>query len=413
MNKPGVGDRSGLGAGATAPADGTHAARAGGGTAWDRFRANRIAFGGLVVAIGLFTVAALAPFLAGNRPIVFVGEKGLELPVFKAFTGEDVLWFTAFTALLLFALLVPLLSRFKPALGRAIRKKSSFLFGGLLLALVLLILGVCWPERLVHDDYRAYRDGSKEARFCLFPPVPYSPSELPLEGILLSPCGGHLLGTDRQGDDLLARLIHGARISLIVGLAAVSVCIAIGVFLGALAGYFGGKTDALILRVIEVTTCFPAFFAVLAVLAFLPPRIFWVMILIGLVRWPGVARLTRGEFLKLRGLEFVTAARAIGLSNGRIIFRHMLPNALGPIIVSATFGMAGAILIESGLSFLGIAPATCQSWGRLLSEFRPYFDVAWWLSVFPGVGIFVTVTAFNLIGEGLRDALDPRLRGER
>jgi peptide/nickel transport system permease protein len=413
MNRRGKESSSGVDGGSAASIDRVQAAQTDGATAWQRFRANRLAFGGLIVAVGLFTVASLAPFLAGNRPILFVGEKGCELPIFKAFTREDALWFTAFSALFLSALLVPLLSRFKPALGRAIRRKGAVVLASLLLALTLLILAIVWPERLVHDDYRPYRDGSKEARFCLFPPVPYSPSELPLKGILLSPCEGHWLGTDRQGDDLLARLVHGARISLIVGLAAVSVCIAIGVFLGALAGYFGGKTDAMVLRLIEVTTCFPAFFAVLAVLAFLPPRIMWVMILIGLVRWPGVARLTRGEFLKLRGMEFVTAARAIGLSNGRIIFRHMLPNALGPVIVSATFGMAGAILIESALSFLGIAPATCQSWGRLLSEFRPYFDVAWWLSVFPGVGIFVTVTAFNLIGEGLRDAFDPRLRGER
>ncbi len=367
-------------------------------TAWQRFRGQKRAVAGLALVGALFIVAALAPFLAGNRPILFVGEDGLELPVFKAFTQEDFFWFACPAAALVLLL-------FKKAVTE--RKQFLLLSAAVLFGTVMAV-GLAWPERIVHDDYRPYREGDREARVCLFPLVPYSSSEVPLKGMLEPPSGSHWFGTDRQGDDILARMIHGTRLSLFVGFTAVVVCLLIGVVLGALAGYFGGIVDALVCRLIEVVTCFPAFFALLAVLAFLPPRIFWVMLLIGLVRWPGVARLTRAEFLRLRKREFVVAARAMGFSNRRIIFRHILPNSLTPIIVAATFGMAGAIMIESGLSFLGIGGF--ESWGRLLSEYRPYFDVAWWLTVFPGVAIFVTVTAFNLVGEGLRDALDPRLK---
>jgi len=378
-------------------------------TLWRRFRRSRKASAGIAVVAALFVTAALAPFLAGNRPILFSDGRGFSMPVFKAFDSEDFFWFGGLVSMMAYLGFSRIVRR--------LEKNSEKRRGGrvrvvcvLTLAAALLIGGLSWPDRLVHEDYRPYRDGDREAaELCLFPPIPYAPSEVPLKNALQSPGWSHLFGTDREGADVLARMIHGTRISLVVGFAAAFVCLVIGVALGAAAGYFGGMTDALICRLIEVVTCFPAFFAVLAVLSFLPPRIMWVMLLIGLVRWPGVARLTRGEFLKLRESEFVTAARAMGLSNGRIIWRHVLPNSMAPIIVSATFGVAGAILIESGLSFLGIGPVTCQSWGRLLSEFRPYFDVAWWLSVFPGAGIFVTVTAFNLVGEGFRDALDPRL----
>ncbi len=378
-------------------------------TTWVRFRGRKSPMIGLVLLGVLFVIAALAPFLAGNRPILFIDGEGLELPVFGAFTQEDFFWFASFITALLVLGCFRLLPRTCPNLSPGHGRRVILGLLGLAVA-VTMVIGFSWPERLIHDDFTPYRDGGREASLCVFPPVCYAPTEVPLTNTLDSPSFSHFFGTDRQGDDVLSRMIHGTRISLLVAVTAILVCMAIGIALGAAAGYFGGWIDAFVLRLIEVVTCFPAFFAVLAVLAFLPPRIFWVMLIIGLLRWPGVARLTRGEFLRLRDWEFVTAARAMGLSNRRIMARHILPNALAPVIVSATFGMAGAILIESGLSFLGIGPASCQSWGRLLSEFRPYFDVAWWLSVFPGASIFITVIALNLVGEGLRDALDPRLR---
>jgi peptide/nickel transport system permease protein len=209
----------------------------------------------------------------------------------------------------------------------------------------------------------------------------------------------------------MSRIIWGTRISMTVGVVAMGIAVLIGVVAGCLAGYYGGKVDALVLRVIEVVLCFPTFILILSLIAFLNPSIYNIMIAIGLTRWPDVARLVRGEFLKLRSADFATAARASGLSDSRVMFRHLLPNALAPVLVTATFGVAGAILTESALSFLGFGvPPPTASWGEILKQSKDYVDFAYWLVIFPGVAIFATVTAFNLAGEGLRDAMDPRLR---
>lgn len=221
----------------------------------------------------------------------------------------------------------------------------------------------------------------------------------------------HLLGTDENGRDILARLIIGSRVSLSVGFVAVSIYLAIGIVLGALAGYFGGWVDVGLSRFNEVVTCFPSFFLIISVMAILDPSIWNVMIVIGITRWTEVFRLVRAEFLRLTALDFVTAGRALGLSAPRIVFRHVLPNALGPVFVAAAFGVAGAILIESALSFLGFGvPPPQASWGSVLHDARGHEQQMWWVTIFPGLLIFLTVTAYNLVGEGLRDALDPRLR---
>jgi peptide/nickel transport system permease protein len=240
--------------------------------------------------------------------------------------------------------------------------------------------------------------------------APYSPNDYDLDSILTPPSASHWLGTDEQGRDVLSRMIYGSRISLSVGFVAVSIYTLIGIILGSLAGYFGGKLDMLLSRFMEVIICFPTFFLVLTLLAVLKPSIFYIMIVIGLTGWPGIARLVRGEFLKLRDQDFVTACRSQGMRTGRIIRRHILPNSMAPVLVSATFGVASAILIESSLSFLGfgVQPPT-PSWGDLLSQSRSFIDIAWWLTIFPGTAIFLTITSFNLVGEGLRDAIDPKL----
>lgn len=245
----------------------------------------------------------------------------------------------------------------------------------------------------------------------IFPPVPYSPTEYNLDVPLVAPGKDHRLGTDEQGRDILSRLIYGSRISLSVGFVAVGLYVFLGAIMGSLAGYYGGKVDLIISRFIEVMICFPTFFLILAVLAFLGPSLYNIMIIIGLTGWTGIARLVRGEFLKLRNQDFVTGIRASGASASRIIFRHILPNAMAPVLVSASFGVASAILVESSLSFLGfgVQPPT-PSWGDILSQSRDFMDIAWWLTLFPGIAIFVTITAFNLVGEGLRDAVDPKLR---
>lgn len=238
-----------------------------------------------------------------------------------------------------------------------------------------------------------------------------SPTAYDLTAVLQPPSSHHWLGTDGAGRDVLARLIWGSRISLSVGVVSVGLSLAVGVVAGALAGYFGGWVDQVLSRVIEVVICFPTFFLILALLAFLPPSIYNIMIVIGLTGWTGVARLVRAECLKLRGLDYVQAARVAGGSHGRILLRHLLPNGLAPTLVAATFAVASAILTESALSFLGfgVQPPT-PSWGQMLSESGEFIGMAWWLALFPGAAIFLTVTAYNLVGEGMRQAVDPRTR---
>lgn len=240
---------------------------------------------------------------------------------------------------------------------------------------------------------------------------PYDPQAIDTWRILESPSMAHLLGTDALGRDCLSRLIYGARISLIVGIVAVGLATSIGAALGAISGYYGGVIDVVLMRLVDIMLCFPAIFLVMAVIAFLEPSIFNIMAVIGLTGWMGVARLVRAEFLSLKERDFVLAARLSGASDMRIVFSHILPNAIAPILVSATLGIGGAILTESALSFLGIGvqPPT-PSWGNMLTEGKDNLDVAWWLSVFPGLAILITVLGFNLLGEGLRDALDPRMK---
>jgi peptide/nickel transport system permease protein len=219
----------------------------------------------------------------------------------------------------------------------------------------------------------------------------------------------HPLGTDGLGRDIVARIVWGGRVSLTVGLVSTIFLVFIGTVVGALAGYFGGKTDLVISRIIEIFQCFPAIFLIMIVVAFLGPSILNIMILLGVTRWTGVARLVRGEFLRLREQDFVVASEALGVPQRRTIFRHILPNAMGPVLVAATFSVASGILTESALSFLGFGvKLPIPSWGSLLTETKSPND--WWIQIFPGVMIFVTVMLYNLLGEGVRDALDPRLK---
>jgi peptide/nickel transport system permease protein len=226
---------------------------------------------------------------------------------------------------------------------------------------------------------------------------------------LQGPSAAHWLGTDDLGRDVLARLIFGTRISLSVGFIAVGIALAIGTALGLVAGFRGGWVDTVVMRFVDVMLSIPTIFLILAVLAFLGPSIYNVMAVIGLTAWPGLARLVRGEVLSIREREYVQAARVAGLPTWRILLVHILPNTVAPILVSATLGVGGAILTESALSFLGLGvqPPT-PSWGNVLAIGRDYLHIAWWLSLFPTVAILVTVLAFNLLGEGLRDVLDPR-----
>ena len=238
---------------------------------------------------------------------------------------------------------------------------------------------------------------------------PVSPFEIHVEKILLPPSLEHPLGTDLLGRDVLARILYGARISLQVSFVAVGLSLVLGVSLGAIAGYYGGIVDQIICRIIDMFLCFPTIFLILAVIAYLEPSITNIMVVIGLTSWMGVARLVRAEVLSLKEREFVLSARLYGASSARIILRHILPNAVAPIFVSASLGMGHAILIESALSFLGIGvqPPT-PSWGNMLIEGKETLEVAWWLSLFPGLAILSTVLALTLLSEALQDILNPK-----
>ena len=257
---------------------------------------------------------------------------------------------------------------------------------GLVVVLILLVVALAAPL------------------FC-----PHDPNAIDVEAILLPPSPSHPFGTDELGRDVFSRMVMGSRVSLEVGLVSAGVATVIGVILGALAGFYGGWVESAIMRFTDMMLCFPTFFLILAVIALLEPSIINIMAVIGLTSWMGVARLVRAEFLSLKQREYVVAARSLGAGDLRIIFRHILPNAMAPVLVSATFGIASTILIESSLSFLGfgVQPPT-PSWGDILSQSRDFMDFAWWLTLIPGCAIFITITSYNLLGEGLQDAMDPK-----
>lgn len=240
---------------------------------------------------------------------------------------------------------------------------------------------------------------------------PFDPNAIDLGNVLAPPSHSHPFGTDQLGRDVLSRMIGGAGISLKVGFVATGIAIVIGAILGAVAGYYGRWVDAVIMRFVDIMLCFPSFFLILAVIAFLEPSIWNIMIVIGFTGWMGITRLVRADFISLKERDFVQAARGIGAGDFRIIFRHILPNAMSSVLVAATLGVAGAILTESALSFLGIGvqPPT-PSWGNILTAGKDNIDIAWWLSLYPGLAILITVMGYNLLGEGIRDSLDPRLR---
>jgi peptide/nickel transport system permease protein len=298
---------------------------------------------------------------------------------------------------------------------RAFRRDRLAMTGLFVLAalLVLALLGKLLTEWWVLFDPAAVRLPDK-----LLPPFAAASDKLSPE--LRPEFGLYLLGTDDLGRSVLARMLQGSFVSLSIGVVAVSISVSLGVALGGLAGFYGDRrlgpisVDGLIMRFTDVVLCFPTFFLILTVVALLPPSIFNIMIVIGLTSWMGTARFVRAEFLALRERDFVLAARALGLPSRRVIFRHMVPNAMAPVLVSATIDVARAVLTESALSFLGFGVQPPHAtWGNILADGRGFLFDAPWLFVIPGTAILVIVLAFNLVGEGLREALNPRLRRSR
>ncbi len=339
---------------------------------WRRFRKRKLAVVALAFVIALTAIAATAPLIAGTRPIVTRYKGELYFPALWYYNRS---WEN------------PIFSkdRFRANYVASLQAKDPESWA-------------IWP--LVYQDpYRRVRGD------LVWPETPENPASGP-------PSRYNWFGTNSQGFDVFASMVHGAQTAVSVGFVSMGIAAVIGITMGALAGYFGGWVDVLISRVIEVVMCIPSLVLILALVALLD-RVtnFHLMVIVGCTGWTGIARLTRAEFMKLKQLEFVSAARAMGASSTRVMFTHILRNALAPVLVPITFGIADAILIESGLSFLGFgASPPNPSWGTLLSAGRNSIEQTWWLIVFPGAAIFLTVLAYNLIGEGLQEATDPRLR---
>jgi peptide/nickel transport system permease protein len=248
--------------------------------------------------------------------------------------------------------------------------------------------------------------------------APFDPTHMPAfepggdAGLIrLPPSAQHPLGTDDLSRDILSRILFGARISLTVGFLAVLVAMSLGTVVGAVAGYLGGWTDSVLMRLVDVVISFPLIVLLLAIVAVFDRSLILIVLVLGLTLWPGTARIVRGEVLSLRERQFIQAARALGFSRARIIFRHLIPNALGPVIVAATLGIGNVILLEAGLSFLGMGvPAPTPTWGAMVADGQDVLGDAWWVATSPGLAIVLVVLSFNLVGDGLRDALDPKHR---
>jgi peptide/nickel transport system permease protein len=277
---------------------------------------------------------------------------------------------------------------------------------------------VARPAALADEDnFTIERAVAARGGWTVLPPVPFGPNQTKVAGRvgrLEGPGRAHPLGTDDLGRDVLARMVHGARSAMLVGFGSVVLYALIGILLGALAAYFGGPTDKIVMRLIETLSSFPSLFLILAVQGLLGVSTLWQLVaVIGLTRWSDVARLTRGEVLRVANEDYVTAARALGLGPLHILWRHVMPNSMGPVLVACTFGVAGAILIESTLSFLGFGvPPPTPSWGQLLTEAFGS-EGSYWLTLFPGIALFATIVSVNLVGEGLREALSPKAKGAR
>ena len=378
---------------------------------WQQFSSNYINLACMWFLIFLFTVAVFAPFIANDKPFVIHIDGEIYFPLFSSLTANDYSVFLAAIAGVCMVLLIRWNNR----------NVDPFLRSGVLwrqICICLTVFVICitsvqtlLPRKLNATDYKSMLK-SGQATGGVFTIVPYGYGRTELKVLQQPPSKEHWLGTDDVGSDVLCRLIHGTRISLSVGFVAVGISSIIGIFVGAIMGYFGGKIDFLGMRLVEIMMSVPTFFLIITIVAFFPRSLFNIMLIIGITSWTGDARFIRAEFFKLRNQDFVQSAISLGLPLRSILFKHMLPNGIAPVLVNITFGIAGAIFIESALSFLGfgVAPPT-PSWGQMLSAgVSTSGQFLWWLSIFPGLAIFFTVTAYNLLGEALRDAIDPKLR---
>ena len=374
-------------------------------------RVLRRTFSGMGAKIGLFWVGVLvimavfAPFLANTVPLLVSENGAISAPFLRYFTVEDVIFLSVFLIVLVIWL-SPLSRTFSRAM-------SSFL----ILTSIATILANTFvkpPQLIIYDDFRTQQAQGKYD-WSINAPVAFSArdymrdvSEAPLREPLAKSQFNHFMGTEENGADVFSRMIHASRVALSIGFIATGIALVIGVILGGLMGYFSGIVDMLGMRLVEIFESVPTLFLLLTFVAFFGRNIYLIMVIIGLTSWSGYARYARAEFLKLRKQDYVQAAIASGLPLRSILFRHMLPNGVAPLLVSVSFGVASAILAEATLSFLGPGPVDAPSWGQMLNQSIRASTFNWWMAVFPGGAIFMTVFAYNLIGEALRDALDPK-----
>jgi peptide/nickel transport system permease protein len=363
-------------------------------------RGAQIGAGWLVL---LSLVAIFAPLLANSRPLLRSVAGQIESPALRYMTAVDI------TLLLTFFIGIGLL-----IVGVSYQRIVAGVCATVVLLYLVLSQLVSPPKLSIYEEYRQPSETSQSVDWEVYAPVPYSPKDYLRDygdtGLQAPGVFGermHLLGTEENGADLLSRMIHAARLALGIGLVATGIAMVLGIFIGGFMGYFSGVVDMLGMRLVEIFEAVPTLFLLLTFVAFFDRSLYLMMVIIGLTSWPGYARYVRAEFLRLRNQDFVQAAVAAGLPLRSILFRHILPNAVAPVLVAASFGVASAILAEATLSFLGLGLIDDPSWGQMLNQAVRSSTFNWWMALFPGGAIFLTVFSYNLIGEALRDALDP------
>ena len=357
--------------------------------------------------IGILVLAAVcAPLLANSHPLLVSEQGRVSSPMLRFLTPGDVTLLAAFLAAVV---LLPL---------RRLRLRVRFaaFAGATALAGILAWSLVSPPPIAIHEQYRV-AEAAGAYDWVMRAPVPYSPrdylrdtGDTGLQAPLADAERVHWFGTDENGADVLSRMIHASRIALGIGFVATGIAMLIGVVIGGLMGYFSGVVDIIGMRLVEIFEAIPTLFLLLTFVAFFGRSLYLMMVIIGITAWPGFARYVRAEFLRLRRQDFVQAAIACGLPLRSVLFRHMLPNGVAPVLVAASFGVASAILAEAVLSFLGLGLVDEPSWGQMLNQAVQAAVFNWWMAVFPGGAIFLTVFAYNLVGESLRDAIDPYLK---
>ncbi len=350
--------------------------------------------------------AVFAPLLASSHPLLIKLDNQWSSPMLKHLTPTDVILLVAFVT----AVITATLRRVNPT------RRAWVFFAVTLIAVPLAVVFVNPPRAIVYEQYREAQAADR-VEFVLRAPIPYSPIDRlrdqfdPDQPHPRPPSAQHPLGTERNGSDILSRMIHASRIALAVGFIAEGLALVIGVTIGGLMGYFAGPVDLFGMRLVEIFRSIPQIYLLLTFVAFFGRNLYLIMVIIGLTSWVGYALFTRAEFLRLRKQDFVQAAIACGLPLRSILFRHMLPNGMAPILVNISFGIASAILAESVLSFLGLGVIDEPSWGEMLNQaVSAGGGFYWWLATFRGLAIFLTVFSYNMVGEAVRDAIDPHLQ---